>query len=173
MKTGKFVMLLVVLTGCAALRTPGSYAQSDVNPDQFDSPNTEPIPQPKPRERGAEAGAVRFDGQVTLPYSLTCAGKRLLPGRYTISVRSEGKTGRATLNQKGQATEILGVVRRPADPQAPNVLLVENIGKTHRLSAIHVKEMELVFGPGRQPDPRSNDKPRHTESLLLTRSPQK
>jgi hypothetical protein len=41
MKAAKFINLLMVLAGFAALRNPGVYAQSEVNPDQFDSPNTE------------------------------------------------------------------------------------------------------------------------------------
>jgi hypothetical protein len=171
MRTAKRLKALVVLAGFAALLTPGSYAQSEVDPDQFESPNTEPIPQPKPRDTGAaETAKVRFDGKVTLPYSLLCAGKRLIPGRYTVSVRSDGKTGRATLNQKGQAIEILGVVRQPADAHARNVLLVENIGRAHRLSSIHVKEMELVFGPDPQPGHAFLDKPKRIESLLLVQT---
>jgi hypothetical protein len=36
-------------------------------------------------------------------------------------------------------------VRLPADPHPRNILFVERLGKAHRLSAIRVKEMELVF----------------------------
>jgi hypothetical protein len=113
---------------------------------------------------------VRFDGKVTLPYTLMCAGKKLLPGRYMVSLRSDGKTGRATLNQKGQTLEIAGAVRLPSDPHARNILLVECLGKAHRLSAIHVNEMELVFDWGPQVE---HDKERRTEKLLLQTGPLK
>jgi hypothetical protein len=175
MKTLRVIKLLVALAGFTALATPGCYGQSDVDPDHFDLPTIAPFPQPKSKEGNArKAEKVRFDGNVTLPYTLTCAGKRLLPGRYAFSLPSEGKTGRAILNQRGQITEIAGVVRRPADPHARNVLVVECSGKAHRLSAAHVKEMELVFDSGPQVEHPSDDKPRRTEELRLTRvSPQK
>jgi len=167
--------LLVILTGFAALATPCCYGQSDPFPDQFDSPNTELFPQPKTKEGGAaKAGKVRFDGQVTLPYSLRCAGQRLLPGRYTILLRSDGKTGRATLTRKGQSFEIRGVARLPADTHAHNRLLVECIGKARMLAAIHVEEMELVFAADPQLEHTPDGQPKRTERLLLTRmSPMK
>jgi hypothetical protein len=170
-KADHVMRLLVVLAGFATLATPRGYGQSDAFPDQFDSPNAEPFPQPKTKEGdAAKTGKVRFDGQVTLPYSLRCVGKRLLPGRYTISLRSDGKTGWATLNQKGQSFEIAGAVRLPADPHTRNILLVECLGKAHRLSAIHVKEMELVFDSDPQVEHTSDGQPRRTEKLLLTRT---
>jgi len=46
MKAAKFISRLLVLAGFAALAIPGVYAQSEVNPGQFDSPNTERFPQP-------------------------------------------------------------------------------------------------------------------------------
>jgi hypothetical protein len=175
MKTPKIMKLLVVLTGFAALATPCCYGQTDAFPDPFDSPKTEPFLRPKTKEGdAAKTGKVRFDGQVTLPYSLRCAGKRLLPGHYTILLRSDGKTGRATLTRKGEALEIAGVARRPADTHARNTLLVECIGKAHRLAAIHVEEMDLVFAADPQLEHSSDDQPRRTEMLLLARmSPQK
>lgn len=175
MNAPKTIKLLVVLVGFATLATPCCYGQSEVVPDHFDSPNTEPFSQAKTREGDAgEMGKAHFDGKVTLPYSLMCAGKRLLPGRYTVSLRSNGKTGRALLNQNGQTLEIAGAVRLPSYPHVRNILLVECLGKARRLSAIHVKEMELLFDPDPQAEHTSDDKPRRTEKLLLTRTiPQK
>jgi hypothetical protein len=175
MKTPNTMKLLVILTGFAALAIPCCYGQSDAFPDQFDSPNTAPFPQPKTKEGdAAKMEKVRFDGQVTIPYSLRCAGKRLLPGHYRILLRSDGKTGRATLTRKGQTFEIRGDARLPVDTRAHNRLLVECIGKAHRLAAIHVEEMELVFAADPQPANASDSQPRRTEKLLLTRmSPMK
>jgi hypothetical protein len=175
MKTPKIVKLLVILTGFAALGTPRCYGQSEIDPDHFDSPNTEPFSQPKTKEAdAAEKGKMRFDGKVTLPYTLICAGQRLPSGRYTVSLRSDGKMGRATLNQRSQSLEIAGAVRPQADPHAGNILLIECLGKAHRLSAIHVNAMELVFDSSPQVEHTSDGKPRRTEKLLLTRSsPQK
>jgi hypothetical protein len=167
--TAKVIKLLVIFAGFTALATPRCYSQSEIDPDHFDSPNTEPLPQPKSKEgNAAKAEKVRVDGKVTLPYTLVCAGKTLLPGRYTVSLRSDGKTGRAILNQKGQVMEIAGVVRLPADPHARSILMIECVGKAHRLSAVQVKEMKLVFDAGPKVE-HPDDKPRRTEKLLLTR----
>jgi hypothetical protein len=163
MKTAKITKLLIILVGFAVLATFRCYGQAEIDPDHFDSPSDV-----------ARTEKVRYDGKVTIPYSLTCNGKRLQPGHYTVSLRSDGKTGRATLNQNGQTIEIAGAVRQPADPHARNTVLVECIGKAHRLAAIHVEEMELVFDSGPQVGQTFDGKQRRTEKLLLTRaSPQK
>jgi len=168
-KTVSVIRLLVVLTGFVPFATPRGYAQSEVDPDHFGSPNTEPIPQSKAKAGvAAEMGKVRFAGKFTLPYTVQCAGKRLPPGTYSLSLHSDGKTGRALLNQQSQTIEIAGVVRVPADNRARNALFVECIGKTHRLSAIHVAELDLVFDPNRQAEPGPNGKPTRIERLPLT-----
>jgi hypothetical protein len=171
MKTPKIIKLLLILAGFAALATPYSYCQSDAFPDQFDAPNTEPFSQPKTKEAdAAKRGKMRFDGKVILPYTVMCAEKRLPPGRYTISLWSDGKTGRATLHQRSQSLEIASTVRTSADPNARNILLVECLGKAHRLSAIHGNEMELVFDSNPQAGRRSDGKPQRTEKLPLIRT---
>ena len=169
MKTVRVIRLVVVLTGFVAFATPRAYAQSEVDPDHFGSSSMEPITQSKAKAGvAADMGKVRFAGKVTLPYTVQCAGKRLPPGTYSLSLHSDGKTGRAILNQQTQTIEIAGVVRIPVDNRARNALFVECIGKTHRLSAIHVAELDLVFDPNRQVEPGSNGKPRRIERLPLT-----
>jgi hypothetical protein len=169
------IRILVILAGFAALAAPGSYAQSEIDPDHFESPNTEPFPQPKTKAViGAEIGRVLFRGEFTLPYSLQCAGKRLLAGNYSLALRSDGKIGWVTLNQKGRTTEIAGVVRLPADSRARNALFVERSGNTRRLSAIHVAELGLVLDVDQERKRDSGGKPRRIEKLpLLLSGPQK
>jgi hypothetical protein len=173
MKASK--MILLIAAGFTLLATPRSHAQSEIAPDHFESPNTEPFSQPKTqRGNAAKIGRVRFDGKVTLPYSVICSGRKLQPGRYSVSLRSDGKTGLATLNQSGQTLEIAGAVRRHTDPPIRNSLLVECIGKTHKLSAILVKEVELVFDSDLPVEHTPDGKPRRIEKLLLTQTtPQK
>ena len=174
MKVTDVMRLFAVLAGFAALEAPRGYAQSEIDPDHFDSPNTEPFLQSKTKVNvGAAMEKVRFSGKVNLPYSVQCAGKGMPPGNYSLSISSDGKTGRARLNQKSQTIEIAGVVHMPADSRARNALFVECVGKSHRLSAIHVKEMELVFDPDSQVEHTSDGKPRRTEQLLLTSTPPK
>jgi hypothetical protein len=163
MRTAKITKILFFLVGFAVFATLRCYGQAEVDPDHFDSPSDV-----------ARTEKARFDGKVTIPYSVTCNGKRLQPGRYMVSLRSDGKTGRVTLNQNGQTIEIAGAVWPPAASHAGNSVLVECIGKAHRLAAIHVAEMELVFDSGPQVEQTFDGKQRRTEKLLLTRaSPQK
>ena len=175
MKVTHVMRVLVVLTGFAALQAPRVYAQSEIDPDHCDSPNTEPFSQSKTKvDVGRAMQNVRFSGKVNLPYSVQCAGKTLPPGNYSLSISSDGKIGRATMNKKGQTFEIPGAVRLPGDSHSRSTVLVECIGKIHRLSAIHVKEMEVVFDSDPQVAHTSDAKPRRTEKLLLTlTSPQK
>jgi hypothetical protein len=168
-KTVSVIRLLVVLMGLVAFVTPRAYAQSEVDPDHFGSPIVEPFPQSKTKAGvAAERGKVRFSGKFTLPYSVQCAGKKLRPGTYSLSLHSDGKIGRAILNQKSQTIEIAGVVRAPADSRERNALFVECIGKTHRLSAIHVAELDVVFDPNGPVERASDGKPRRIERLPLT-----
>jgi hypothetical protein len=168
-KTAWITRLLVVLTGSVAFATPRAYAQSEVDPDHFSSPNTESFPQSKTKAGvAAETPKVRFSGKFTLPYAVQCAGKKLPPGTYSVSLHSDGKFGRARLNQKSQTIEIAGVVRVPADSRERNALFVECIGKTHRLALIHVAELDVVFDPSRPVERASDGKPRRMEKLELT-----
>jgi hypothetical protein len=138
------VAVLLVFGGAVA------HAQSEVDPDQFDSPNTEHFPQPKAKESVAVVTEQRFNGTFMLPYSLECAGRRLLAGRYSLSLRSDGKVGRVTLNQKNQSLEIAGVVKKQAHNPGPSALYVELSGNARRLLAIHLAELDLVFDPDQQ-----------------------
>ena len=168
MKAVQVIRILLILAGFAALATPGSYAQSEIDPDHFESPNTEPFPQPKTKAaKGTEMGRVFFSGEFRLPYSLQCAGKRLLAGNYSLALHSDGKIGWVTLNQKGRTTEIAGVVRLPADSRARNALFVERSGNTRRLSAIHVAELDLVLDPDQEGKRDSGGRPRRIEKLPL------
>jgi hypothetical protein len=54
-------------------------------------------------------------------------------------------------------------VSRSLSSHAHNMLLVECLGKDHRLSAIHVKEIELVFDSDQQVEYMSDGKLKRTE----------
>jgi hypothetical protein len=129
----------------------------------------ESFPQSKTKASvAAETRKVRFSGKFTLPSTVRCAGKKLPPRTYSVSLHSDGKIGRAMLNQKSQTIEIAGVVRPPADSRERSALFAECIGKTHRLSMSHVAELDLVFDPNRQVQRASNGIARRMEKLELT-----
>jgi hypothetical protein len=165
MKVGSIVGILAGLSGLIAIGAPCARAQSEVDPDHFESPNVEPFERAKIKT-SREAMAIRYGGKFTLPYPVQCSGKSLPPGRYSVSLHSDGKIGQATLQQGGQAIGI-PVVHKQARKYGINALIVELSGKTRRLSAIQVAELDLVFEPKPRTESSSDSKPRRFQKLLL------
>jgi hypothetical protein len=97
---GKVIALALLI----ALGGTGAYAQQEIDPDHFDSPSTEPPDQPKSSQNhGSEK---RYDGDFALPYAVQCSGKQLGPGKYSVSLRSDGNVGHGVLKSKSQSIEI-------------------------------------------------------------------
>jgi hypothetical protein len=116
--------VFVGLLGSVMLGPSCAHARAEIDPDQFDSPNTEPIPQP--RTADSKVAVTRYDRAFPLSNSVLCNETKLAPGRYSIWLRSNGKVGQATLNQKGHAIEIAVVVQTEAPEQRDEVVIVEN-----------------------------------------------
>ncbi|HEY6386633.1 MAG TPA: hypothetical protein VIX91_13225 [Candidatus Acidoferrum sp.] len=167
MKTPPVIRILSCMLGLFALGASGAYAQSEIDPDHFDSPNTEPFPQRKPYAE-SKVAETRFEGRFALPYSVLCSGNRLAPGKYTISLRSDGKAAQAILNGKGQNVGIVGVVHRQAYKRGNNALVVENQGKTRTLSVIEVTELDFIFDASEQIGSSPKNRTRRFERLPLT-----
>ena len=168
----KVISIMGVLAGCVGLATLGgspARAQSEVDPDHFESSNVEPFERAKLNAH-SEATAIRYDGKFTLPYTVQCNGKSLPPGRYSVSLHSDGKTVQATLKQGRRAIGIPAVVHKQAHKNKSDALVVELNGKTRRLSAIQVAELELdlIFEPQPPMESSSDSKPKRFEKLLLT-----
>ena len=153
---GRVVAIFVGLVASAILGASYARAQSEIDPDHFNSPNTEPIRQPK-APANTRIDAIRSEGQFTLPHEVWCNGISLRPGKYSVSLRSNGKAGQATLNHKGHATEIAGIVQT----QAAN-------GKGRALSVIRVSGFDFVFDLKHSVDPAPDRKGARVEKVLLT-----
>lgn len=168
MKVITYIRILVTLAILSAIGVSAAFAQSEIDPDHFDSPNTESIPQPRTAE--SRVAATRYDGAFSLPYQVQCNGKRLAPGKYSVSVRFNGKVWQATLNQKGHTIEIAAVVaaeaRKPHD-QRDEVVVVENDRKVRTLSVVRVSGFDFVFDAKPRRDPLQDNKPARTEKLPL------
>jgi hypothetical protein len=168
----KVVPVMGILAGCVGLLALGgspARAQSEVAPDHFESSNVEPFK--KPKTTASSEAAIRYDGQFTLPYTVECIGKSLPPGRYSVSLHSDGKIGQATLKQRGRAIGIPGVVYKQTQKNGSDALVVELSGKTRKLTAIQVAE--LVFEPKPPMEGSSGSKPKRFEKLLLTETSQR
>ena len=136
----------------------GAYAQAEIDPDHFDLPDAQPIPQ--------RVRLLRYEGTFSLPYSVVCNGKKLAPGKYSISLRFDGKVGRATLNQNNHAIEIAPVVQTDAPKQRDEVVVVENNQRERTLSVVRVSSSDFVFDPKHSAD-ASDGSPARTKTLPL------
>ena len=163
---GRVVAIFVGLVASAILGASCAQAQSEIDPDHFDSPNTEPIPQPKAPD-STRIDTIRYEGQFTLPHEVRCNGISLRPGKYSVSLRSNGKVGQVTLNRNGHATEIAGIVQKQAAKRR-NELIVEHNGKGRALSVIRVSGFDFVFDAKHSVDPSSDSKSARVEKVVLT-----
>jgi len=126
------------------LRRPSARAQSEIDPDHFESPNVEPFERAKIKT-SREAMAIRYDGKFTLPYNSAMQWKSPASGQILVSLHSDGRLAKPTLKAGRQAIGIPGVVHKLAHKYASDALVVELDGRTRRLSAIQVAELDLVF----------------------------
>jgi hypothetical protein len=118
-------------------------AQFETNPDHFEFSGAEPFPQPP---NPTKTGPTQYDASFTLPYALRCRGANLAPGKYSVSLRAEGKMGQATLKGQGRALGLRGLVREPNQShKKDDALIVELSGNVRRLAAIHIAALDLVF----------------------------
>ena len=161
------LMTLAALSWLTALGAPPAPAQSEIDPDHFEAPNTEPFDKVK-TDTTSDVGTIRYDGEFRLANTVQCNGKSLRPGRYSVSIRYDGKVARATLNQDGQAIGIGGVVHRQAHRMGNDALIVELQGTTRRLSAIQVAKLDFVLDQEPPIKNSTHSEPRRLERLPLT-----
>jgi hypothetical protein len=158
--------ILVGLIASVTLSTSLASAQSEIDPDHFDAPNTEPFPQP--RAADSRVLGVRYDGTFLLPHPVLCNGKKLASGKYSVSLRSNSKDGQAIFRSKGRIIEIASAVRIQAHKGRTDVVIVDNELKSRTLLAIHAAGLEFVFDLKYRTDSASNRKEVAVEELPLT-----
>jgi len=170
----KVVSVMGIFVGWVGLTTLGASPAraQEVAPDHFELSNAESFENAK-TSATSEAAPLRYDGKVTLPYSVQCSGKSLPAGKYSVSLHSDGKIVQATLKQKDQVTAVLVTAYKQARKYESDTLLVELKGKARRLSAIQVAELNLVFEPKPPTENSSDRKPARFEKLLLTENSQR
>jgi hypothetical protein len=166
-KVASVIRILACSIGLAAVGASGAYAQSEIDPDHFESPSVEPFDTAEASASG-DAGDNHYDGKFSLPYAVQCNGKSLRPGKYSVSLHSNGKVSQAILNHKGEAVGVAGLIPKQERKRGNDALVVKENGKTHRLSAIQVAELELVFDRALQVESSSGNTPTRIERLPLT-----
>jgi hypothetical protein len=139
MKTTWMMKIVIGLAGLAAIGSTRTCAQAEVDPDHFETTNTESLTQPQTHINAQQTAKLNYGGNFTLPYHLQCNGRNLLPGKYFLALNSDGRTARLTLNRKGQVVRIDGIKQNQNRDQKHDGL--------HRLSVIHVAQLDLVLNP--------------------------
>ena len=167
MKTKWWIGIVASLAVGIVVAAPSARAQFEIDPDHFDSPSVLPFAQPTTKANSEAAGTnIHYEGRFILPYSVRCKGKNLHPGKYSISLRADGKVGQARLNRNDETMDIAGVVQKQARSAGSNALVVELNRGTRKLSEIQIAQLDLILSS-------SDSKPERTERLLLTESTHK
>ena len=166
MKAISFVKIYVALAAFAIVGVPCAYAQAEVDPDHFESANVEPFAK-RNNSPLSETALVSLERKFSLPYSVHCNGKSLPAGKYSLSLRSDGRIAQLTLNRQGQATKFEGLTQKPARNRRPDALVVERSGKSRQLSAIQVAQLDLLLSPEAGLAYTADGKPKTIEKLPL------
>ena len=166
--------ILTSLAAWIALAAPLARAQFEIDPDHFDSPTLAPSDEPRTKaDPEGPVANVDYEGRFTLPYSVQCKGKRLRPGKYSISFRADGKVGQATLNRKGKTIGVGGFVQKQARKAGGDALVIELNRGTRKLSEIQIAQLDLILDPRLSIASTSESKSKRIERLLLTESTHK
>jgi hypothetical protein len=128
----KATMFTAVL-GLACLLPATARAQSDVMPDEFAFSDTTPSAQP------VAVQAANFDGKISLPYGVNCAGKNLVAGEYMVSVRSEGSSRTVAIHGRGENVNMQVREVRADRVASHSALLVRKSGQGRKVEAVYVE----------------------------------
>jgi len=136
-------MCLAFLVGLGTLR---AYAQAEVDPDHYDTSEAV-ASQPTKTNTAHRAAQVHYEGSFLLPHSLQCNGRHLAPGKYSLSLSSDGKTTRLMLNRQGQVVRVREITQQRSHNLEQNALIVKRSGTTNRLAMIHLADFDFFVGP--------------------------
>jgi hypothetical protein len=129
--------------GCSLFLSvaPPSQAQAEIDPDHFESVNL---------LEGDQTSA-EFQGSFSLQYKAQCAGSTLLPGNYSLSLKSNGSV--VSLRKKGSFVNVEPVEVVKNIVAGESKLIFRHAGDTRTLEAIYLekpKVMVFVTPSGKQ-----------------------
>lgn len=163
----KTIWVATYIIGLAVFVTngvPHALAQFEVDPDHYETREPGTSQQSK-NSPAIQAVDVHYKGNFTLPYTLECNGRKLPPGKYSVSLESHGRTARVAMNGKGQSLRFQGMIRSENSNRRPNALVVWRKGELRELSLIQVAKLDVVFDASLEH--RSVDKPNNLERVAL------
>ena len=137
-----FIAFVVANSALSLFATVSVWAQFEINPDHYEFRDAEPFSQAR---NVSKTASTRYDASLTLPYPVQWNGTSLPAGTYSVSLVSDGKIGQARLIGKSRALELKGLAREADHSRKDDALIVAFTGNTHRLAAIHISALDLVF----------------------------
>lgn len=128
--------MLTAALGLACLLPMTARAQSDMSPDEFafsaeETTAAQPVV--------AVQAKANFEGKISLPYGVNCAGKNLEAGEYMVSVRSEGSGRVVTIHGGGESVKMHAREVRVKEAASHSALLVRKSGQGHKVEAVYVE----------------------------------
>ena len=122
-------------------------AQADAMPTPEDYPFSAPEPSSThlAQPTGRQQTKADFEGTVSLPYGLKCAGNNLEPGRYLLSVKLVGSTRVVTFLGSRAQVSIRVRAMRPGRGESQSALLVRKSGEARWLEGIYVRGLSAML----------------------------
>jgi hypothetical protein len=137
MQISRFVPVLIL----AAFFPVIAHAQAETGAQEHQSSNMTAIT--------ASSAKTEFQGHFSLPYEVQCHGHKLVPGEYTVLVKTVGDDKMVTLQREGSDVVLHS---RPVPPtsvsdQGPSaVLLRHGPGPGgHTLEGVYLENLKLVL----------------------------
>ena len=140
--------LFAAALGLACLLPVTARAQSDVMPDSFPFSADEGVAAPVAQIAQIDdvnQTPVAFEGMVSLPYNLNCAGRNLKAGQYLLSMKSEGTSRVVRIHGSGQDMNIRVREVPMGQTASQSALLVRKSNRGRTLTAVSVEGLNTMF----------------------------
>ena len=136
-------------------------AQAEIDPDHFDNISHVAA---VAKTRTSNRKASQAYGSFFLPFDVTCAGVKLAPGYYSLSIRQLGRWDvvRMTRIVNGAPAHSLEVTATPRlTAEAPSGLVVDHVNQRRALTAISLQQLgvTLFLQPGKERTTSMNVEP--------------
>ncbi len=139
--------LFAATLGFISMLAPAARAQADAmpNPDEFPFEAPEATAAQPVQLAAAKVANADFEGRVSLPFNVKCGAKNLKPGRYVLSVKSQGTDQVLTLNGSGQNMTMRVHEVSAHRGTSQSALLVRKSSDGRRLEAVYVAGLNATL----------------------------
>lgn len=148
MKSRMFVMVCTVLV-LALLKSTPCIAQAEIDPDHFDTQHVEMLA--KAQTIDIANPAAGFQGRFTLLHEISCQGKTLPAGTYSLSILPREGWNLVTFTSQGAATNMQTHMKSSRGSGGPTALIVKQVGGQSVLTGISLEKPGTMLYTGTAP----------------------